>query len=80
MVEALGKASLWWNAVEVKRVYPTRESTTLFLEWLLHHRLGRKRLLDTQLAATHWAVGVRRVLTPNARDFAIFGGFQILSP
>jgi hypothetical protein len=42
------------------------------------HQLGRKRILDTQLAAILWTVGVRQVLTANPADFQIFG-FQLLT-
>ena len=80
MDQALDKAKFWWGAKEVTHVYPTAESTVLFIEWVSRHGLGRKRLLDTQLAATFWAAGVRRVFTSHARDFSIFPGFQILSP
>lgn len=78
--EALDKARLWWHAAETRHVFPTAASTTLFLEWMATHRLGRKRLLDTQLATTLWSAGVRRIMTGNAADFAIFGGFEILGP
>jgi len=77
--EALSKARFWWNAAEVQRVFPTHESTTLFLDWMQRHQLGRKRILDTQLAAIFWTAGVRQVLTANPTDFQIFG-FQLLTP
>jgi hypothetical protein len=38
--------------------------------------LGRKRLLDTQLAATYAAAGVTELLTANSADFAVFGVFS----
>lgn len=79
MEEAIAKARFWLDAREVRHVYPAPESSRLFLEWMAKHGLGRKRLLDTQLAATLWSVGVRRVMTSNVRDFSLFG-FQILSP
>ncbi|MCI0534592.1 MAG: hypothetical protein L0Z50_05135 [Verrucomicrobiales bacterium] len=77
--EALGKARFWWNATEVRHVFPTDDSTVSFLDWMQRHRLGRKRILDTQLAAIYWAAGVRQVLTGNPADFQIFG-FQLLTP
>jgi len=79
MSHALTRAEFWWNATEVRRVFPTEASTELFLDWIGRHKLGRKRLLDTQLAATLWTAGVRKIVTSNASDFAPFG-FQILSP
>ena|ERR1051325_38918 len=80
MEDAITKARFWWNAQEVTHVYPTADSTALMLEWLSRHKLGRKRILDTQLAATLWSAGVRRIFTTNARDFAIFEDFEVVSP
>jgi len=74
--EALAKARFWWNAAEVQPVFPSTESTVLFLDWMQRHQLGRKRILDTQLAAILWTSGVRQLLTANPGDFQIFG-FQI---
>jgi predicted nucleic acid-binding protein len=74
--EAVAKARFWWNAAEVQHVFPTNESTVLFLDWMQRHQLGRKRILDTQLAAILWTAGVRRVLTANPADFQVFG-FQL---
>jgi predicted nucleic acid-binding protein len=78
MEQALARAQFWWKAREVRHVYPTAESTVLFLDWLDQHKLGRKRLLDTHLAATLWSAGVRRLMTANPRDFSILGGFELL--
>ncbi|MGB7161085.1 MAG: PIN domain-containing protein [Tepidisphaeraceae bacterium] len=75
---ALDQAAFWWNATEVRHVFPTSDSTRTFLEWMRAHRLGRKRLLDTQLAATLWTSGVRRIATANPADFAVFGVFEFV--
>jgi predicted nucleic acid-binding protein len=77
---AIIKARFWWNAREVRRIYPTAESTALCFDWLSKYNLGRKRLLDTQLAATLWTAGVKRIITSNSRDFSIFGVFDIIRP
>ena len=77
--EAVAKARFWWNAAEVQHLYPSEQSTLLFLDWMQRYQLGRKRILDTQLAATFWAAGVRQVLTSNPSDFEIFG-FNTLVP
>jgi hypothetical protein len=42
--------------------------------------LGRKRILDTYLAAVLHAAGVRRLLTANSADFSVFGILQIVAP
>ena len=75
LAQAIERAEMWWNATEVLHVFPTAESTLLFLGWLEEHKLGRKRLLDTMLASTLQAGGVTSVLTLNRGDFAIFGAF-----
>jgi hypothetical protein len=44
------------------------------------HQFGRKRILDTMLAATYRNAGVASLLTSNARDFTTFGGFTCVIP
>ena len=46
-----------------------------FHRWMRDHQLGRKRVLDTLLAATYRAAGVTSLLTLNASDFTVFGEF-----
>jgi len=77
MDDALSKAQVWWNAAEVERIYPTAEATQLFFSWLERYKLGRKRLLDTQLAATLWAAGIHSLITSNARDYRVFAGLEV---
>ncbi len=79
MDAAVAKARFWWQAVEVKPLLPTVESTALALHWLHQHRLGRKRILDTQLAALFWSRGVRSLISSNAADFQLFG-FTVMAP
>lgn len=52
MEESLSRAEHWWQAREVVRIYPEGDAVTTWIEWLRDHRLGRKRLLDTMLAAS----------------------------
>lgn len=73
--QAIERAEIWWNGAEVVHVFPTAESTLLFLGWLEEHKLGRKRLLDTMLASTLRGGGVASLLTLNRSDFAVLGGF-----
>jgi predicted nucleic acid-binding protein len=76
--EAVAKARFWWNAAEVQHVFPSDAATRLFLDWMQRHHLGRKRILDTQLAAILWTAGVRELLTANPAGFQIFG-FHLLA-
>jgi predicted nucleic acid-binding protein len=79
MQEALAKAEFWWNAAEVEQVFPTDDSERRFIHWMQQHQLGRKRVLDTQLASTLWEAGVRSLITSNPDDFQKFG-FRFLTP
>jgi predicted nucleic acid-binding protein len=78
MEQARERAAVWWHAMEVRPVFPNQDTTPLFFRWLGEHGLGRKRLLDTLLAATYWSNEVRSVVTSNARDFRTFGCFDVL--
>jgi predicted nucleic acid-binding protein len=76
MHEALARASAWWNGNEVTQVEPSSEAVSLFLTWMGEYELGRKRLLDTMLAATYKSIGVSLVISSNWRDFAVFPGMH----
>ena len=78
--EARELAEKWWTASEVERVFPDGAATQQFLSWLQQFSLGRKRLLDTFLAATYHQAGIQSILTTNASDFAIFGVFNCITP
>ena len=78
MTQALAKANFWWNAAEVERIFPDDQAASQFFAWVREHALGRKRLLDTLLAATYYRSGVTRIVTSNARDFRVFGVFELI--
>lgn len=80
MEQALSRADQWWQAREVVHALPTSESCQLFMNWMRTYALGRKRLLDTMLASTYHAHGIRSILSSNSSDYAIFGCFTITSP
>jgi len=42
--------------------------------------LGRKRILDTHLAAILHTRGVRRLLTSNPADFTVFRVLETVTP
>lgn len=79
MTEAIARAGHWWQAAEVQRVFPDGKCVTDFLEWLSRHQLGRKRLLDTLLAATLQQAGVKRLISNNDKDFKVFGCFEVVT-
>jgi predicted nucleic acid-binding protein len=78
--DARNLAEQWWTAREVETVFPNGAVVRQFLEWLRLHQLGRKRLLDTLMAATYFHAGVTSLLTLNVQDFIIFGCFKCVSP
>jgi len=80
MEQAIARGQLWWDAREVVHAFPGDESTRLYFSWLKEYRLGRKRLLDTYLAATYYCHGVRSILSSNVRDYGVFGCFEVISP
>ena len=77
---ALRLAQQWWTAREVDQTFPDDAAVRLFLGWMHQHRLGRKRLLDSLLAATYRTAGIDSLLTLNAQDFTILGGFTCPAP
>jgi predicted nucleic acid-binding protein len=80
MSEALNEARALWAARECVRLFATPESVELCFDWMNRFQLGRKRILDTQLAAILHAHGVRRLFTSNPDDFKVFGVFELLVP
>jgi hypothetical protein len=59
---------------------PSGESVRQMLRWMRQFNLGRKRILDTHLAAVLHTAGVRRLLTSNPADFAVFGVLETVVP
>ena len=79
MEEALERAWAIWDSEEVLRVLPGPEVLPRTMELLASFQLGRKRILDTALAATLELAGVRRLATFNPGDFKIFDFLEIVS-
>ena len=80
MTAAQQVAEQWWTAREVVRVFPDDAATRQFLAWLQQFSLGRKRLLDTLLAATYRQAGIPSLLTTNPADFTVLGAFTCITP
>lgn len=73
-------AEQWWTAREAIRVFPDDLAMWQFLNWLQQFSLGRKRLLDTLLAATYHQAGIQSLLTTNPADFALVCTFSCITP
>ena len=80
MDAALSRAEAWWLTPEVVQLGPSLSGTDTFFTWMRAHRLGRKRILDTMLAANFHAAGINSILTTNAKDFTVLGGFHCITP
>lgn len=78
MAQALAKANFWWSAKEIERIFPHERAVGQFLAWMGEYGLGRKRLLDTLLAATWYESGITRIVTSNTRDYQVFGVFEVI--
>ncbi len=77
MAEAVELSELWWNSEECRPVTTDQEACQLFLSWMHEFGLGRKRLLDTMLAASYHSAGVTRLASTDWRDFERYGVFTL---
>jgi len=80
MEQALEKAEAWRTAVDVVMLFPEVDAVDLFFHWMSKFQLGRKRILDTLLAATYATKNVPAIATIDAADFRVFGVFKIVTP
>lgn len=80
MDEASALVRALWNARQTERLPSSADVVPRVLDLLREHRLGRKRILDTALAATLEAAGVRRLATYNVRDYECFSFLEAISP
>jgi len=76
MDQALERSRFWWESSEVVQCHPGGKALELAWTWMEQFRLGRKRILDTYLAATYHERNIKRLATANTKDFAIFGAFE----
>jgi len=79
MDQALERSRFWWESAEVVQCHPGGRAWEQAWAWMEKFRLGRKRILDTYLAATYHERGINRLATANTMDFAVFGVFEFES-
>jgi hypothetical protein len=79
MADAVDRARMWATAREVQRLHPTDATVHRTLELIAAHQPGRKRILDTALAALLLEHGVRHLVTRNGSDFTAFG-LEVVDP
>lgn len=78
MEQALDRSWNWIDHDRIKVVYPTETAFKRAQLWMNMHRLGRKRIYDTQLAAAFAEAGVTQIFTANPSDFEIFEAFDLI--
>jgi len=80
MSDALDWTEEFRRNAAIDSIEPTRASLDQSLRWMRDFKLGRKRILDTHLAATLYTHGITRLLTSNPGDFANFQVLEIVTP
>jgi len=80
MPEATAIARRYLDRSNVACVAVTEEAMTLALDLVDRHRLGRKRIADTLLAAIYLHLGIDTLVTCDPGDFEIFDGLRIVDP
>lgn len=80
MSEALEWIEEFLQNPAVALLESTQASVEQTLRWMRQFRLGRKRILDTHLAAILHTSGVHRLVTSNPADFTVFGVLETITP
>ncbi len=80
MPEALDWIKEFIASLGISLLEPTQASMDQTIRWMRQFNLGRKRILDTHLAAILHTSGVRRLLTSNPSDFTVFGVLETVTP
>jgi predicted nucleic acid-binding protein len=78
MATALARADAWMHDRETIALVADSDAVELAIRWMTTLGLGRKRVLDTFLAATYHSAGVNRLATFNVADFEIFQVFDFV--
>lgn len=80
MTDALEFAEELWASDDVVGLSSSPLVVPRMCHWMRNWRLGRKRILDTALAATLQTSGITRLATFNGKHFQLFGFLEILEP
>src|SRR5688500_3554410 len=80
MSSALITSGALWDAPDTQRIVAGPRTAHRTLELMRTLELGRKRILDTALAATLEEAGIQRLATFNGKDFETFAFLEIVEP
>lgn len=78
MEEALEVVDEWRALENVRIIFPDEQSFGRSVAWQSIYKLGRKRLNDTNMAASYLHNGVSSILTANPKDFEIFKELKVI--
>ena len=78
MAEAIERVEFWTDQERIKIIYPSDYSFKRAQVMLNQYNLGRKRLIDTHMAACYAQEGVSQIWTANPKDFEIFKIFELV--
>lgn len=79
MTEAIEWLEDFLSNASVRLIQPNDDSLHQTLRWMRQFQLGRKRILDTHLAAVLHTHGVRRLMTANPADFKVFAVLETIT-
>lgn len=79
MEESIERSVFWQNQERIKVIYPDGASQNLAQSWIKQYKLGRKRIIDTNLAAAYFSHNIQTIWTATPVDFEIFSCFHIIS-
>lgn len=80
MNTAIQTARDLWDARDALRIMPSPRWVQRTLELMTSLNLGRKRILDTALAAALDLAGISRLATFNGRHFSVFPFIDVVQP
>lgn len=62
----------------VRVVYSTEDSLKRQLLWMSMHKLGRKKINNTTMAAAYAQSDVSKIITANPADFEVLNTFEVV--
>ena len=80
MAESTEIVEQYWRSTNWRQLTPQPGTGIRVLELLRQYSLGRKRLLDTYLAATLLDNGITTLITCDQSDFKIFEELETINP
>ncbi len=78
--ESITIAEQYWQATNWHRLLPQFTTGARAFGLLREHKIGRKRLLDTYLAANLLENGITSLITCDTDDFKIFRDLTLINP